>query len=920
MGNFRAILAEGVEADIAFEGDELGFEEASKLVDAEKLRRGIPVTESLAPSVLRSDVPELFQQPVGSREQRIGEREGVSVVPGEFTAPGIFRKRADIARNKKDADKLRKFQEFAPGTGAFLGQDPDSPDKNIILVGIPGTDEFVQLDDPGTSTRQDFADFLGLLGPEQLGGAIAGQAGVGAIIAATPGLREAGGAAFAVRLLLRTAAVGTGTTIGSLTQREVEISRGFEERDPLADRLVEAGGEGVAAMLSELAMGGIEFGVKVAFPGFIKRSFIKPTQPQRELIEIHRDLGLDPPTVADFHPITQSQAMQAAQTGTFAARQMAKRIEQPIEVLNRRLANVGDVSILNTRSLEGILSGFEDDILRPLSDKITPRSVPIAQEARRGLRTYEVAAREANRRRYRELGETADQIGVTFDVSPAAAKARESLVGTVQRTRLEFQGEAAASRVTQIDPPTGEFKDALETLVKIDPILKGISGAPKSSAFEQAQLLRSRFASMSRDPLLGRFKADASELAGLLDDAINSPILPPQSSAVVSQFTRSLSRADAAYKRRLEILDKSYVREILTGEKPSVIGEHLIDPTKVEMIRAVRRLGGAPALEAVRQGYLRRLMSNPGDILSTLANPKNQSGLNILLKRGERQTLETVGKQFQEYSRAPLVRQMNQGLTDAAQVFRFMSRGKVADAAAFVERAGGKNSPQGRSLQAGALSMIIQGAQDFRDGAFIIRPKRFEVMVRNLDDSGFIDAIFTEANAKVIRSMRTAISFLNQSSGVGESMLRAQVSQGLAGPAAPIVRPDRFLGSMIQLFKNYTNARSFLFSDVGRAAVGAPLKLKRVGRPQGFDFSLLKVMVDGSAIALNKAKDDAAEMYGLSRDSLNTAAGTALDTVSPRQWFNDFFDSQPDVTDEELEVDVPDVLQPRGDPFSQILQ
>jgi len=829
--------------------------------------------------------------PIPTRSERLSEAAGVTIKPGELDLAGV---RADQKFSDTMSGQIAKLKER--GIEARIISDPESGDP-LIIAKDPETGEFVELDSPEKTTV--FGDLVGDIGgsliqPEVLldiasmfpSGRVAGMIPkIPAIAKGTSkafnlGQRTARapkalGAATA-RTGITAGGAGTGAGLGDLLGSLNEERRGFQD-DPLSTILGRAGETAAMGAGGEAALRPLGAGFKLG-SRLTKRMFLESGPIVDDAIEGAEKLGLPDPVVADLHPTYTSALLMSSKSGVQAQSFTEGRFMQAYDALRKLNSELGDIRNLPADTLREIVELHGKKIEASLMEPIAKGTqVPAGKMLQEGVQAFDSLGRANIARRYdalrQEFGST-----VRFNVGGAQETARNAQRGT----RVPFNKEAAKAvkgkgkktKTLLVDvkgkPLVTDFpeqslnvdavlsnpqlKSIVDDLTKITAQLDGSLG---TTGLQKMQTLRTRAFNVMDDPKLSRNQRSlASKIHHELSEAMENPV------GGNAKFTRDLKVANAWFRNHEALMSKSYIRRLLQTDVPREIGQELMGPANVEMLRYARRM--APeAFKEIQAGFREMLRANPDKIRGMFKQPHNQKGLNLLMSDGEIVAYAKFADEMARFQKSGIVRLAGRASITGKDIMPLMNN--RAQLSSLVQKLGGKQSAGGGDIANGVMLELLNKATVQGRRGLELNPRTVVAELEKLRETGNMDIIFEDDFIRNLDLVKANMAILPRLAGVGEGMQTASIAAS-ANPANIAFAPHKFVGGQLALLRNYSYAR-MLTGKLSKQIVKGQDPISLAGKG-GSDASYMRTLSSALFVAANSAEKDAEDLFGSAGDIL----------------------------------------------------
>lgn len=693
---------------------------------------------------------------------------GVPVTSGQMNDVGT---RFDVARSPSMEDRAKKVEQT--GAEVRLATLPDG--RQTVLFRQPGDAEFRQVDE---------GDFLsmGQLG-HTLGYAARPEVAAGILTAlATRGAGFAGRA---------TAQAGAGAVSGAANQG-IEKARGYGSDETLGEAAKEGAIGGVVGEALGSAAGAGVRGVASVLRGR------GPTEEAARAFEASKALDLPSPTYGSVNPLFGARERQIAQTSGYMRRELTKRGSAAYDRLAQMADAGADVSSLSDAELGQLLKQSRDDIARAVgSPKVMPAEAGAALEA--GREAWRTTAKANNDRLYAKARAltTGDEV---FDLAPLQERAAEIAKGVTLPGRGNFSDVQASA------PLGADLTAVVGDILKAKPALQVANrGEEQIPAYEALKELRARLYDLKQVPD-GQIATQQNRYAGQLYDQINKVMDAPYGGT--PEFKAAWKSAADSYRDFAALNDFSGLMKIAKSDTPDKLAMSFYnDPGLASAIDLFKKVMPAKNFETFREGFASTLMRSPEGIEAQFArwDKANPAFLETMLTPVEKTQMLNVSRQLKGLGESALAKLNDAQVALGDRAIKLIQSGTPQELEALIAKVGGKDTPLGRTLEAGVFQNILRSATVTRDGVQTIDSGAAIGLINSLEQSGKLGVVMRNPDA--LNHLRSYLSFLNDAPDVGGSMRAAGIASGLPLGISALTRPDKVLNSMLEASKDFFQAR-----------------------------------------------------------------------------------------------------------------
>lgn len=715
------------------------------------------------------------------------------VVPGDIEDILL---RADLARSDLITEKAAKLKEVFPDSELKFATDVAG--DPTILIRHANEAVFREVEAPEVTMGD-----LGAL----VGGAISED--VAGELIAFIGSRGTS----LVKNMIR---AGVGAVGGELAKTGVEAARGFEhsERGAITERILTTG---VSA-----SFGTAIFDPVARIINIVRgvRGITVPTPEAREVRGIAAREGLPAMLPGQLHPVYESIQQQAAgtsQTLQTAIREISSKTVERLDELKR---DFGDFRDISDDVLRAAIDKEERDILALMSDP----GLTFSQAGRKVVKGFEnftemLAEREG--RLYKAAFEKSKD--VRFNALPAqqiGAMIRSRIVGKVN---LKDIGLDLDLPLIPVNSPA--MKSAMRDLQRMNSEVKLSPG--NASPLEQMVRLRSTFFNLADDPSLTQMEQVGAKL---IHRTLTQVMLHPRGPTGVKgrlrpTVARAWREAASHSTARERFLSRAYRNITAANDTPSQIAKKLNPNTNPDFVLGVRRRlfasGQREKWFAVEAAYRNKLLTNPSNIANQLRRTENKEAIDAIIPPRNQAILMEISDKWAQLHSGPVARMLRATSAQSERALQLVQDGTFAELRSFIKATGGRDTAQGRALQAGVIESLLNSSTKIDKGKVILKKETFLNGLSQFRQRGILKEVFSSDVLKRIDDFEKYVSFMPSAMGVGEGIQKAEVAAGAGSIAFPTPgNIAKFLKGASGLTKNAIIAWAFTTPKVANFLVG----------------------------------------------------------------------------------------------------
>lgn len=699
--------------------------------------------ETLGPGMVKEQNIALAEEQLGGK---LARTPGQSLK--EFEDAGL---RFDLARSNLVTEKLTKLKDSLP-TADIRSFDYEG--EQVIAIKQKGETEYTLLDSSDVTTFSDIAEVGGMaITPEILTSILAAVKTRGA------------------SLLLRAGSQAAGGFIGRSLDIGIESARGVNE-DPINELLTEAPVSAGFGGVAEVGLAPFRKGIR----GVTGSGAIELTPEELLAQQTAREAGFSL-TPGQLHPFIQSLERQSAAFSKPVQSKLRGQLKQFRENLVKIQKDFGDVDTLGPEELIQLTQKIETEVFSLVANRaITLDKGGVALQE--GRKAYVKFAKGIIKKRYDAAIEAGD--GATFDLSNVQAKAREILEGVKARTIEKKEIIDPLTNETSIVTSEGETqlrKLNEEVTVKLDEILKldpNVQAFEGSTAFEQVKELRTALFDLKNATILGKEDIN-NRFAGQLWSELSTVMDNPKGGS--DEFVRLLRKANkgnAIFEQRLDVVD---LKRIAMETKPVDLVGMVAKPNNGKVLRMLMRIMPDEKYTAFRDSWKTSLLAKPENIGKVLDNWRtDRVGLKALLSPDEEILFRKIGREMDKLKSGPAKKVIDEDVARGQVTTELINNSTSGSLTKLITAAGGKNSPEGKSLGAGLVKTILDEATVLVKGQEVIDPNKVIQLIKKHEQSGVLDAVLSDGQIKLLKDQQALASFIESSSDVGVSLQKAEAA------------------------------------------------------------------------------------------------------------------------------------------------
>lgn len=417
--------------------------------------------------------------------------------------------------------------------------------------------------------------------------------------------------------------------------------------------------------------------------------------------------------------------------------------------------------------------------------------------------------------------------GVSFDISTAAQLAEKEAApilgaGKPKTQTVTSQGEGGfvfpqtSTQETvspvQIKGPSAEFKEAVNTLISLDPKVapfeyKGITYSP----FEIVKALRSKFFILSQPGFAERRTGEeeaARKIYSALTEAMDNPNTSMLGGNAKKEFTDLHTAAREANRNFENLMERGMFKQILghtnnpSSDISTSFAEQMARPGRQHALETIGAIANPAEWELFKQGYVNSLMADPTTIsakMNAWAKSNQMSSLRQLISRGDEMALRAYGDAVSRIEASPIKNALTSwgdSLSWSKDFVKSATREDIADA---VEKAGGKNSDFAKSLKGGVYKDILEQSTEIGDGGRrMINVSKATDLFSKYENEGKIFSFMTPKEMENFKNFGSLASVFQASGDVGASLRAAGISSGLRF----VLKPTEALGKFMHVLSD----------------------------------------------------------------------------------------------------------------------
>jgi len=566
--------------------------------------------------------------------------------------------------------------------------------------------------------------------------------------------------------------VGTavGAMAGSLTKEGVESARGFGELD--------LEGSGSRAVTEGVIAGGLD----AATRGLGKLAGLGRTKLEAESVllatKAAAEEGLEPLAkgqVSQF-PLVRDVFQQTGGTSGITRDKVVRQQRSLRDVVSGQITDDAFVGTTEAQ-ISHIISARAKEIDSLLSPTALRRDIPIDEAGaaiQKAITGWKSASKEWVGRKYDRAFATAKTDDVAFDLAEAQVVANDVRLGVVGRG---VEGDDVALAAT----PSGELKDVVDTLLKLDPSVSTIEkGARTITAFEQLKTLRTRLFDL-KESTDGGIRRESSRLWKVLTDAIDSP------KGGNNTFKRQWRAASKTNAFRESQLEKSFVALALKTDTPEAIANRYLSPGNTSALRTIKQLVPKKDWDTYRGFFVNTVTQNPkqGAALLERFSLTDPKGLRLLLRREEEVALKRFLRGKEQLLESTLVKSVARDRTNAERAIFLAQSGTGKELADAVKLSGGLDSPMATSMRQGVYKNLLDKSSKRTDlGVEVADPNVLLSEIKKLKSGGRLDGLFRPQDWIRIENWERYSAIVGQQAiDVGGSMQAGAVRAGIRQPS-----------------------------------------------------------------------------------------------------------------------------------------
>lgn len=654
-----------------------------------------------------------------------------------------------------------------------------------------------------------------IVNPSNIGAWVGGDVGakVGAAVAPIPSTVIAGA----------TLGAGAGATGGNYLEYVADKARNIEPAasktfaDWLAitkkqdDVLWAIGGEGAGRIIQQ----GIKWFVPMA------------SKEAKLLSQEAEDIGLKPLMRGEVsqNPLSETRFRQVLAIDAGARNKFFDQLKSVRDNLRSTIDKYG-FSAFNNKNLEKLVAA-EQATLYGIMDARRIGLVP-GQILVDGLEGFKGASKELVDRNYKRLFDFAESVpDLSYDISEVRKVAKDMKFGIWGR------GPDKEVTETYMNPATGVLEEVITTkpstvmitqlpkevqtviqkIIKLNDELEEVSktrtigGSKITKSFSPVVQLRAMRKLVG--DLTDHESRDVSEpakaLYAKLSDSFENPV--GLSSSEAAKYKSYFTAANRSAKWRLSNLDDAYVFKALNTDAPGKVALSLFKPNNYDRIYAAKkilRFGGEDTWDKLKEAYIARLQAKPERIQNVLDSFKQDpKSFDLIFSKGEQSQLAMFGETARKLNSSGIKKLFDKDLVARDKVKAFIERGKESDFQNLVDLAGGKDTPEAKSLKAGVALYVLEKStfsSGKQLGDDLLDPQTFKETIKKLRESGILDPLYTAEDWKQLDTLNKYTTTLSL---VGGADLQASLKAGTIATTRAELGVRTILGEGMKAFERY---------------------------------------------------------------------------------------------------------------------
>lgn len=731
-------------------------------------------------------------------------------------------KREDIKDNIPELDS-GSFRDYMAAYDISLSTSHEERANKVKYwypqgdIKYAGADTFIRKD-----AKSDYQPISGtmelgasIINPSNIGAWVGGDVGAkaGAMLAPIPSTVIAGSAAGA----------GLGATAGNYLEYLYDKSRNISPASNMPfgdwtavtgkqdDILWAVGGEGAGRI--------IEKGIK----WFVPMASREAKQLSREA----EDIGLKPLMRGEVsqNPLTETRFRQTLAIDAGARKKFLDQLKSVRDVLRSTVDQYG-FSAFNNKNLEKLVAA-EQATLYGIMDARRVGLIP-GQILIDGLEGFKNSSKELVDRNYKRLFDFAEGIpDISYDISEVRKVAKDMKFGIWGRgpdkeVTETFMNPATGEleEITKTVPSTvmitqlpGEVQSVINKIIKLNDELeevtktRTIGGTRITKSFNPVVQLRAmrKLVGDLTDHEAREVSEPAKALYAKLTDSFQNPIGLTSSEA--AKYKSYFNSANKSAKWRLSNLDDAYVFKALNTDAPGKVANNIFKPNNYDRIYAAKkvlRFGGEDTWDRLKEAYIARLQAKPERIQNVIESFKTDpKSFDLIFTKGEQAQLALFGETARKLNSSGIKKLFDKDLVARDKVKAFVERGKESDFQNLVDLAGGKDTPEAKSLKAGVALYILEKStfpSGKELGDDVLDPQIFKETVKKLKESGVLDPLFDAADWKRLDTLNRYTTTLSLSGGPD---LQASLKAGTIATARAELGVKTILGEGYKAFERY---------------------------------------------------------------------------------------------------------------------
>lgn len=715
------------------------------------------------------------------------------VVPGDIDD---FLLRADLARSDLVTEKLAKLETAFPDSEFKFADDITG--EPVILYRHPGEPVFREVESPELS--------LGDLGA--LTGGVLSEDVVGELLAF---YRSRG-----TSLVGKAMRAAVGAAGGESAKSGIEKARGFEQSSQTAITERVVGTSGAAAI-------GVSVFDPIARVVNIIRGVRGLTVPTREGMEtraVAAREGLPPLLPGQLHPVFESIQQQAAGTSQRMQAAITDVSAQTVTRLEKLRDEFGDFRNIPDSALRKAIDREEREILSLVSNpKVT--FAHAGRKVQKGLEDFHELLAEREGRLYKEAFDMS--VPVKYDIMPA--KQIGAMVNTRVVGKAQFKDIDLAVDVPLIPVNSPAFRSALRELRNLNPEIKLSPG--NASPLEQVVRLRSTFFNLKDDPsLTGTEKVGSA----IIHKALTQVMMHPRGQTGIKgrlrpTVARAWRQAASHTSARERFVGKSYARLVANSDTPSTIAKRL-NLNNPDVVLGIRRQlvasGQRDKWLHVQNAFRSNLLNSPSSIAGKFERAENREALEALVPIREQRALEEISDRWAQLHSGPVSKMLRRTHAQSERALQLIGEGTKKELDDFITAVGGRDTAEGKALQAGIIENLLNKSTKLDRGKAILDKRAFLAGMADFRRRGILETVFDRSMLHRIDDYDKFVSFMPSAMGVGEGIQKAEI--GAAAGAIALPTPggvSKFLGSGLPgLTRNAIIAWAFTSPKISNVLTG----------------------------------------------------------------------------------------------------